>query len=68
MNSTVFMLGQAGIAGPDGGTEEKPVGLVYIAVLAPSGGSIDRFLFSGDREAVRARATAQSLHAVRRLL
>ena len=57
-----------GIAGPDGGTEEKPVGLVYIAVLAPSGGSIDRFLFSGDREAVRARATAQSLHAVRRLL
>jgi len=57
-----------GIAGPDGGTQEKPVGLVYIAVQAPGGGSTERFLFSGDREAVRARATAQSLHALRRLL
>jgi nicotinamide-nucleotide amidase len=57
-----------GIAGPSGGTEEKPVGLVYIAVLGPGSASTDRFLFYGDREAVRARATAQSLHAVRRLL
>ncbi len=57
-----------GIAGPEGGTPEKPVGLVYVAVLAPDGGSTERFLFSGDREAVRARATTQSLHALRRLL
>jgi nicotinamide-nucleotide amidase len=57
-----------GIAGPDGGTPEKPVGLVYIAVRSPAGSTTERFLFSGDREAVRARATAQSLHALRRLL
>ena len=57
-----------GIAGPDGGTQDKPVGLVYIAVVAPDGSSTERFLFSGDREAVRARATAQCLHALRRLL
>jgi nicotinamide-nucleotide amidase len=57
-----------GIAGPGGGTPEKPVGLVYISVLAPGRGETDRFVFPGDREAVRARATAQSLHALRRLL
>lgn len=57
-----------GIAGPDGGTPEKPVGLVYVAALAPGGASVERFAFSGDREAVRLRATAQSLHALRRLL
>jgi nicotinamide-nucleotide amidase len=57
-----------GIAGPGGGTQEKPVGLVYISVLAPGRGETERFVFSGDRDAVRARATAQSLHALRRLL
>ncbi|MET1010088.1 MAG: CinA family nicotinamide mononucleotide deamidase-related protein [Gaiellaceae bacterium] len=57
-----------GIAGPGGGTPEKPVGLVYIAAIAPGGSSTRRFVFSGDREAVRARATAQSLHGLRRLL
>ncbi len=57
-----------GIAGPGGGTPEKPVGLVYISVVAPDRAETERFVFSGDREAVRARATAQSLHALRRLL
>ena len=57
-----------GIAGPEGGTPEKPVGLVYISALVPGRGETGRFVFSGDREAVRARATAQSLHALRRLL
>jgi nicotinamide-nucleotide amidase len=57
-----------GIAGPGGGTPEKPVGLVYISVVAPDRAETERFLFSGDRETVRARATAQSLHALRRLL
>jgi nicotinamide-nucleotide amidase len=57
-----------GIAGPGGGSPEKPVGLVYIAVAAPAGRSTQRFTFSGDRETVRARATAQSLHALRRAL
>jgi nicotinamide-nucleotide amidase len=57
-----------GIAGPGGGSAEKPVGLVYVTAVAPGGSSTQRFVFSGDREAVRARATAQSLHALRRLL
>jgi nicotinamide-nucleotide amidase len=57
-----------GIAGPGGGSPEKPVGLVYVAVAAPEERVTRRFVFTGDRETVRARATAQSLHALRRLL
>jgi nicotinamide-nucleotide amidase len=57
-----------GIAGPRGGTAEKPVGLVYIALEAPNRASTDRFVFTGDREAIRARATVMALHTLRRLL
>ena len=57
-----------GIAGPAGGTPEKPVGLVFVTVQASDRSATERFRFSGDREAVRARATAQALHALRRLL
>ncbi len=43
-----------GIAGPDGGTEEKPAGTVWIAWADRSGGRLERyFLFAGDRRTVR---------------
>lgn len=42
-----------GIAGPTGGTDEKPVGLVYIGVATKGGVQAHRFVFSGDRDAVR---------------
>ena len=57
-----------GIAGPDGGSDEKPVGLVHLHVHGPSGGVGQRLEIPGDREAVRARATAAALHLVRRIL
>jgi nicotinamide-nucleotide amidase len=57
-----------GIAGPGGGTPEKPVGLVYVGVAGARGEAVERTTLSGDREAVRAKATAQALHALRRLL
>jgi len=57
-----------GIAGPDGGTDEKPVGLVYLHVEGPSGGRGVDFLFPGDRGSIRRRATATALHLVRRFL
>jgi nicotinamide-nucleotide amidase len=57
-----------GVAGPGGGTPEKPVGLVYITVQAPHGESVKRFQLAGDREAVRTRATALALHMLRQLL
>ena len=57
-----------GIAGPGGGTPEKPVGLVYIHVSTPGGrGGLD-LQIPGDRDAIRARATAAALHLTRRLL
>ena len=57
-----------GIAGPDGGTPEKPVGLVYLHAEGPEGGRGREFSFPGDRASIRARATVGALHLVRRLL
>lgn len=57
-----------GVAGPGGGSEEKPVGLVYLHAAGPSGGDARKLDLPGDREMVRGRATAAALHLVRRLL
>jgi competence/damage-inducible protein CinA-like protein len=57
-----------GIAGPDGGTPEKPVGLVYLHAEGPDGGIGREFSFPGDRATIRARAAVGALHLVRRLL
>ncbi|MDP8240450.1 MAG: competence/damage-inducible protein A [Candidatus Hatepunaea meridiana] len=50
-----------GIAGPTGGTEEKPVGLVYIAVADQKGGAIQQFRFDGDRNTNRRRSAQAAL-------
>jgi nicotinamide-nucleotide amidase len=57
-----------GVAGPGGGTPEKPVGLVYVHAAGPDGERAADFSFPGDRGAVRRRATVTALHLVRRLL
>ena len=57
-----------GVAGPDGGTEEKPVGLVFVHAVGPDGEEARRTELPGDRDMIRGRATAASLHLVRRLL
>jgi len=57
-----------GIAGPGGGTPEKPVGLVYLHAEGPDGGRGQEFTIPGDRDAIRKRATAMGLHLLRRLL
>jgi len=57
-----------GIAGPDGGTPEKPVGLVYLHAEGPHGGLGREFSFPGDRAAIRGRSVTGALHLVRRLL
>lgn len=50
----------SGIAGPDGGTPEKPVGTVYIGTASAGGCCIERYCFEGDRSAVR-RLSAKAL-------
>jgi nicotinamide-nucleotide amidase len=50
-----------GIAGPGGGTPEKPVGLVYLATVIPGMTEVSRHLLPGDRAEVRARAAQLAL-------
>lgn len=57
-----------GIAGPDGGTPGKPVGLVYLHASGPAGEQGRELRLGGDREAIRRRATAAALHLLRELL
>ena len=57
-----------GVAGPGGGTEEKPVGLVYLHAVGPDGELSRRLDFPGDRETIRLRAAVAALHLVRRLV
>ena len=61
-------LGITGIAGPTGGTETKPVGLVYIALSDPLRTEVMDRTFRGDRNRVREFATQQALDLIRRRL
>ena len=55
-----------GIAGPSGGTPDKPVGTVFVAVDGPGGCEITRHLFSGDRAAVRLQSAQTALYRLGR--
>lgn len=57
-----------GVAGPGGGTPEKPVGLVFVHVETPEVSHGVELHLPGSREAVRRRSAASALHLVRRLL
>jgi nicotinamide-nucleotide amidase len=59
-------VGITGIAGPTGGSEEKPVGLVYVAVADGKRTEVVERRFGGERDRVRLLATQQALDLVRR--
>ena len=61
-------VGVTGIAGPGGGTEEKPVGLVFVAVSDGHRNEVVQRRFFGDRERVRRWASQQALDMVRKML
>lgn len=61
-----YALATTGIAGPDGGTEEKPVGLVYIALASDGETAVKEFRFTGDRAKIRHSATLNALDFLRR--
>ena len=50
-----------GIAGPTGGTKEKPIGLVYIGFSSSNGTHVHRFLFSGDRIRIKEETCSAAL-------
>ena len=58
---THYGVATTGIAGPDGGTREKPVGLVYIACSSPRETKVIKCLFKGNRMEVRTQATDKAL-------
>ncbi len=58
---TDLAVSLTGIAGPDGGTAEKPVGLVWFGLSTPTDTHTERMVFTGDRAAVRAQAIDHAL-------
>lgn len=58
-------IGVTGIAGPGGGTTEKPVGLVYVAVAGPWGTTVEEERFAGQRSGIRTRTVNAALNMVR---
>ena len=63
---TDVALSLTGVAGPGGGSEEKPVGTVFIAVVGPGGTTVKRRQFHGDRLQVQTAAAYAGLELVRR--
>jgi len=63
-----YGIAVTGVAGPAGGTPEKPVGLVWFAVAGPEGTTTHRSIFSGSREEIRARAAQAALYLLFRRL
>ena len=62
-------VGVTGIAGPGGGTEEKPVGLVWLSVVTADGELLTRSInLPGSRADIRDRTTTVAMHLIRRAL
>lgn len=66
--SATWALSITGIAGPDGGSSEKPVGLVVIGLAGPDGVTATEHRFRGNREVIRHRAQTAALHHLRTAL
>jgi len=65
---TTYGVAITGIAGPTGGSAEKPVGTVWIAIAGPEGISARRFAFHGERERIIMDASQAALEWLRRTL
>lgn len=61
-------IGITGIAGPTGGTKDKPTGLVFIAICAPSGDIVEKFVYPAGREKFKRLVSFTALNMLRKLL
>ncbi len=61
-SGTSWGLSITGVAGPTGGSESKPVGLVFIGLAGAGGTTVTRHLFPGDRETIRLFSSRTALH------
>ncbi len=66
--NVTYGLSITGIAGPDGGTSEKPVGLVYIALVSDKGESVEEYKLGGHRLKIKEKAAMSALDMLRRSL
>ncbi|MBS1560545.1 MAG: competence/damage-inducible protein A [Bacteroidetes bacterium] len=65
---TTYGIGITGVAGPDGGTEEKPVGTVWIGIAGPTGTATKQHRFGPDRRNNRERSVAAALAMLWRMM
>ena len=65
---TKIGMAVSGVAGPGGGSRAKPVGLVYVCLVAGKRVMVERHLFRGDRRAVKEQSTTAALRLCRRVL
>ncbi len=68
LSKSEYAVSITGIAGPGGGSSEKPVGLVYIGVSFNGNNEVNKCLFLGTRQDIRERATNVALDSLRRLI
>mgnify|MGYP002064995392 CR=1 FL=1 len=67
-SGTDYGIAVTGIAGPDGGTEEKPVGTVFIAWSGPAGVELEHHTLEGDRGSVQGQTVARALEKLLELI
>lgn len=65
---STYSLAITGVAGPGGGSESKPVGLVYLAAAGPAGERVMERRYGGDRDLIRARSVATALVLLREMM
>ena len=63
--NTNVAISTTGIAGPEGGTSEKPVGLVYIGIYINGETTVNKYILHGNREEIRIRATKNAINDLR---
>lgn len=68
LSKSEYVISVTGIAGPGGGSAEKPVGLVYIGVSFNGNNEVNKFQFLGTRQDIRERTTNVALDSLRRLI